>query len=134
MYKWAFRIAIVAVIAFLTWQWLSARTERDVAVERANGNYRLAQIAQERLTEANAQIVAEVQRSNLVVQSLADAAKAQRDTNAPRIDALVRLSAVWADRANRLDLPRAEICEDRLRNIDTFLGDYIKEVQDAPQP
>lgn len=134
MYKWIFRFAVAAVITFLGWQWLSARTQRDVAIERANGNFALAEIAQKRLDEANTQILDEISRSNDIVQAMADAAKMQRDMNAPRIEALTRLSGVWADRANRMVIPRSESCEARLQSMDAFVTNYLMEVNSAARP
>lgn len=134
MYKWIFHFAVAAVIAFLAWQWLSVRTQRDVAIERANGNYALAQIAQKRLDEANTQVLDQITRSNDIVQAMSDAAKAQEAANAPRIQALTRLSGIWADRANRLTIPRSMVCETRLQNLDSFVTNYIAGVNDAPRP
>lgn len=125
-------LGLVVALFFTNRSLNSAKMERDVAVERANNNAKLHQMAQAELLHSNQQNRLLVEGHNKAVESLAEAAEASRRQNAAQIRALTEESALWRRSSAKLaPIPVGADAQQRLDNIDAFLSLHIAEVRDA---
>lgn len=136
---WIIRIAFMTVLILVAgWGWSNMRKADGLQLklgtqtERANHNYDSYVLVKDLLAAEQSSHVADIQMHNNEVNALAAAGEARAKAAESQANRLLGQSSIWADHnATRQTIERATQCEDRLQNIDKFLGGYIGEVRDV---
>lgn len=128
----------VAFFLVALWGWWGHRTADTLRVQKgeitevANTNARIGRQFQALFQKAEAEKRQMVETHNGEVMDLWIASERNRKAGEQDAIRLLDQAAVYRDRnRNRKTIPYANVCEDRMANIDRYVTDYIQEVRDA---